>query len=221
MTWTTIIMPSLAFAQTSTNSGGDGAITQSNSSSNNTHAEGGPIAAGRINLKQAAVDFINGNLNATLFDAAEAAERQVQNSTVIAGRLDAVEGYLAYNITVADTDNNVTYRVYVDPSDGKIVSTSVGRPVSALGIPPSFEDLNATMIDAADVAENQIENSTAIAGSFAVTQGNALVYSVMVADLDKGLIYKVDIDAATGNAASISKGMPIGDLGIEGVFGHQ
>jgi uncharacterized membrane protein YkoI len=164
---------------------------------------------------------MNDNLNATLFDAFETAERQVQNSTAIAGQLDAVDGYLAYNITVANTDNNVTYHVFVDPSNGNIISTSVGRPVSALGLPSTFENLNATLIDAAGVAENQGQNSTAIAGSFEVRQGSPLAYGITMAGLNNGTLYRIEVDAATGKIASTSQGMPIGDLGIEGIFGQQ
>src|SRR5581483_1346221 len=121
----TVVTPALAFAQ---------------------QAPAGPestqVAAGAISLTQGAVEFLNNNLNATLFDAVETAESQVQNSTAVAGQLDAVEGYLAYNITAANTDSNVIYNVFVDPSNGKVISTSVGPSVNAVRVPTGFEDLN-------------------------------------------------------------------------------
>jgi uncharacterized membrane protein YkoI len=199
-----VVTPALAFAQ---------------------QAPAGPesnqAAAGAINLRQGAVEFLNDNLNATLFDAVETAESQVQNSTAVAGQLDAVEGYLAYNITVANTDSNVIYNVFVDPSNGKVISTSVGPSVNAVRLPVGFEDLNATLVDAMDLAEKKIQNSISIAGDFEPMQGGALVYSITVADLDNGVLYKIDIDAATGGITSVSEGTPIGDLGIRGIFGQS
>jgi hypothetical protein len=47
------------------------------------------------------------------------------------------------------------------------------------------------------------------------------VYSITVADLDNGVLYKIDVEAATGGITSVSEGTPIGDLGIRGIFGQS
>jgi uncharacterized membrane protein YkoI len=202
------VMPLAASAQTTaTNPGGNGSqIT------------------GTINAKQAAKDFLNSNLNATLVDAADVAEERVVNGTVIAGSLQVVQDYLVYNVTVADLGNANLHQVIIDPSTGKVITTSQGTPMgnmSAIGGQAAMDllnrGMNVTLADAANAAERQIENGRTIAGSFEVVQGSA-VFSITVANVDKGLLYKVVVDPNTGNAISTSEGMPMSDLGIKGIF---
>ncbi|WP_158385695.1 PepSY domain-containing protein [Candidatus Nitrososphaera evergladensis] len=88
---------------------------------------------GSVNATQAAIDFLNENLNPTLVDATDLAEDQVVNGTVIGGRLDVVQGHLVYNVTVVDSDNEVMYEVDIDPNTGRVLTTSaVGAPFGIL-----------------------------------------------------------------------------------------
>ncbi len=177
---------------------------------------------GTINVKQAAKDFLNEHLNATLVDATDLAEEQITNGTVVAGSLDAVQDSLVYKITVADLNSELAYKVYVDPSTGRVLATSTeGTPLAELGGAAgnvtNFENVTITLVDAADVAEDQIPNGIAIAGDIEVSQGNMVVYSITVADVDSGMLYKMTVDPNT-SAVSTPQGMPMGNLGIGGVF---
>jgi uncharacterized membrane protein YkoI len=214
MTTVTTLTPLSAFAQTATNS-----------SNNTTTMTTMQQLNGSINVKQAAKDFLNQHLNATLVDATDMAEEQVTNGTVVAGRLDAVQDSLVYNITVADLNSELAYRVYVDPSTGRVLAKSTeGTPLaelgsSAAGNVTNFENLTITLVDAANLAENQIPNGIAIAGDIEGSEGGntGVVYSITVADVNGGILYKMTVDPNT-NAVSTPQMMPMGNLGIGGVF---
>ncbi|AIC16972.1 PepSY domain-containing protein [Nitrososphaera viennensis] len=177
---------------------------------------------GSINAQQAAKDFLNENLNATFVDASDIAENQVVNGTVILGHLDVVQGYLVYNTTVANIGNDTAYSVIIDPSSGIVLAISEGTPLGTIGGQGGKEFLDsgnatATLVDAADVAEGQFVNGTAIAGSFEIMQGNP-VYNITVIDVNNGMLFQVVVDPRTGNVLTTSEGAPMGDLGIGGVF---
>jgi uncharacterized membrane protein YkoI len=190
---------------------------------NNNTIAAGPMANATLNLHKAAVDFLNQNLNATLFDAIEAAEKQVINGTAIEAHLDAVQNYLVYNVTVADLTNELFYRVDVDAISGKVLTaSSVGMPLFILGEKGNTENyvnVNATLGDAANAAENQIQNGAAIAGSFEVISGlRNPVYNVTVFGLDSGKFYKVYVDAATAKVLYLPEEMQIGEIHIKGIY---
>lgn len=211
----TMVTPLSAFAQT--------APTNNNNTNSMTTAM--QQLNGSINVKQATKDFLNQHLNATLVDATDIAEEQVTNGTVVAGSLDTVQDSLVYNITVADLKNELAYKVYVDPSTGRVLAKSTeGRPLaelggSAAGNVTNFENLMITLVDAANLAENQIPNGMAIAGDIEGSQGGntAVVYSITVADVDGGMLYKMTVDPNT-SAVSTPQVMPMGNLIIGGVF---
>lgn len=181
------------------------------------------MAAGTVNLHEAAVDFLNENLNATLFDALEAAERQVPSSTAIEAHLDAVQGYLVYNVTVADLTDELFYQVDIDTMSGKVLAaSSPGKPLFGLGAKDNsanFANVNASIVDAADAAEGQIQNGTAIAGSFEVIPGlRNPVYNITVFGNDSGVFYEMYVDSVTARVLCLPEEMHPGDLRIEGVF---
>jgi uncharacterized membrane protein YkoI len=181
-----------------------------------------PQITGSINAKQFAKDFLNENLNATFVDAADIAENQVANGTVISGSLGVVQGYLVYNTTVANIDNNTAYRVFIDPSNGSVLATSQGMPLGTVGGQGGKEFLSsgnatATLVDAADMAEGQFANGTAIAGSFEVMEGRP-VYSITVVEVNNEMLFHVVVDPSTGNVLATSEGTRVGNLGIKGVF---
>lgn len=181
-----------------------------------------PQITGSINTKQIAKDLLNENLNATFVDAADIAENQVANGTVISGNLGLVQGYLVYNTTVANINNNTAYNIIVDPSNARVLATSQGMPLGTVGGQGGKEFLNsgnvtATLVDAAAIAEGQFASGMAIAGSFEVMEGKP-VYSITVVEVNNEMLFKVIVDPSTGNVLTTSEGTRVGDLGIKGVF---
>lgn len=216
MMMTTAVMssPMLAFAQTA-------APTPNNPSS---AAANGQAAAGMISVVQAAKDFLDNSLNATMIDAATAAEAQVSNGTTVGGQLGIMQGSLVYNITVADGSTGTAYNVFVDPASGKALSKSAGLPINALELPAGFDNATKTLIDAADVAENQVQNGMAVAGAIeAPAQGQSgnsgtFVYEIVVADIDNGTLHKMLVDSTTGSIISPPEVVPLGELHIGNLF---
>lgn len=177
---------------------------------------------GSINTKQIAKDLLNENLNATFVDAADIAENQVANGTVISGNLSVVQGYLVYNTTVANINSNTAYNVIIDPSNARVLAASQGMPLGTVGGQGGKEFLNsgnvtATLVDAAATAEGQFANGMAIAGSFEVMEGKP-VYSITVVEVNNEMLFKVVVDPSTGNVLTTSEGTRVGELGIKGVF---
>ncbi len=209
---TAISSPMFAFAQTATTMPNAGAAA-------NVRA-----VAGTISVVQAAKDFLDSSLNATMIDAATAAEAQVANGATIEGKLGIMQGSLVYNITVADGTSGTAYNVFVDPATGKVLSKSTGLQLDALGLPAGFDNATKTLIDAADVAENQVQNGMAVAGAIeAPTQGQngssgTLVYEIVVADIDNGTLHKMEVDSTTGSIISSPEVVPLGELHIGNLF---
>ncbi|AIF85524.1 Peptidase propeptide domain-containing protein [Candidatus Nitrososphaera evergladensis SR1] len=217
----TTVTPLSAFAQAGPITSDNNNTTNSNTSNVTTAM---PQLNGSINVKQAAKDFLNQHINATLVDATDLAEEQVTNGTVVAGSLDAVQDSLVYNITVADLNSELAYKVYVDPSTGRVLARSTeGRPLVELGAAAgnvtTFGNLTITLVDAANLAENQIPNGIAIAGEIEGSEGGnvGVVYSITVADVNGGTLYKMTVDPNT-SAVSTPQMMPMGNLAIGGVF---
>ncbi|WP_158384923.1 PepSY domain-containing protein [Candidatus Nitrososphaera evergladensis] len=198
----------LAFAQTTATTPNQAATTTANQT------------AGTISLTQAAKDFLNDNLNATMIDAASAAEDQVPNGATVAAHFGILQGSLVYNVTVADTDTGNAFNVFVDAASGKILSKSAAFPVDTLGLPAGFDNATKTLIDAADVAENQVQNGMVVAGSIATAaqaEGGALVYLITVADIDNGTLHETRVNPTTGSIIS-SEVVPLGELHIGDLF---
>lgn len=205
--------PQMAFSQPGTSISGK----------NNSLSTANETAAGTLNLHKAAVDFLNQSLNTTLSDALETAEKQVANGTAIEAHLDAVESYLVYNITVADLTNELFYRVSVDAGSGKVLTISpMGEPLFTLGAKGNTENyvnVNASLEDAANAAEGQIQNGAAIAGRFELVPGlRNPVYNITVFGLDTGLFFKVYVDTATAKVLYLPEEMNLGELHVRGVF---
>src|SRR5918911_5592932 len=62
-----------------------------------------PQINGSVSLANDASNFINENVKVSFVQAAQTAQGQVTNGTVIGGHLGVVQGYLVYTFFVADT----------------------------------------------------------------------------------------------------------------------
>jgi hypothetical protein len=187
---------------------------------------------GTLNLKQAAREFLNNNLNTTLIDAATAAEDLVANSTMISGHLSEAQGSLVYNITLVNLAKQQLYNINVDPATGKVLSSpatttnttaTTGTPlsrVSSFGNITILVNSNLTLIDAAGIAESQIPNGMTLSASFepALPGSSSPVYKIVVVDVANEVLYHVTVDGVTGSVTSPPTTTPLGNLHIEGLF---
>jgi hypothetical protein len=97
--------------------------------------EGLPQINGSVSLANETSNFINENVNVSFLAAAQTAQGQVTNGTVLGGHLGVLQGYLVYTFFVSDTDNQLGHLVVVDSGNGSVLFTSEGHPFGSFGHP--------------------------------------------------------------------------------------
>jgi hypothetical protein len=97
--------------------------------------EGLPQINGSVNLANETSNFINENVNVSFLAAAQTAQGQVTNGTVLGGHLGVLQGYLVYTFFVLDTNNQSGHLVVVDSGNGNVLFTSEGHPFGSFGHP--------------------------------------------------------------------------------------
>jgi hypothetical protein len=96
-------------------------------------SQGMPKINGSTSVADGAGNFINENVKVSFVAAAQTAQGQVTNGTVVAGHLDVVPGYLVYMFFVADTGNQTGHLVLVDTGNGNVLYTSAAQPLGIFG----------------------------------------------------------------------------------------
>ena len=92
-----------------------------------------PQINGSVSLANEASNFINENVKVSFVAAAQTAQGQVTNGTVLGGHLGVVQGYLVYTFFVADTGNQTGHLVIVDAGNGNVLHTSEGQSFGSFG----------------------------------------------------------------------------------------
>lgn len=100
--------------------------------------EGMPQINGSVSLANEASNFINENVKVSFVAAAQTAQGQVTNGTVLGGHLGAVQGYLVYTFFVSDIGNQTGHLVIVDAGNGNVLYTSEGQSFGSFGLPMMF-----------------------------------------------------------------------------------
>jgi hypothetical protein len=97
--------------------------------------EGLPQINGSVSLANETSNFINENVKVSFLAAAQTAQGQVTNGTVLGGHLGVLQGYLVYTFFVSDTDNQLGHLVVVDSGNGNVLFTSEGHSFGSFGHP--------------------------------------------------------------------------------------
>ena len=100
--------------------------------------EGMPQINGSVSVANETSNFIKENVRVSFVAAAQTAQGQVTNGTVLGGHLGVVQGYLVYTFFVADADSQRGHLVIVDAGNGDVLHTSEGRSFSSFGPPMMF-----------------------------------------------------------------------------------
>jgi uncharacterized membrane protein YkoI len=95
--------------------------------------EGIPQINGSVSVANEASNFINENVKVSLVAAAQAAQGQVTNGTVLGGHLGVVQGYLVYKFFVADMANQMGHLTVIDAGNGEVLYTSEGQQLGSFG----------------------------------------------------------------------------------------
>ncbi|HJU95163.1 MAG TPA: hypothetical protein VJ643_03950 [Nitrososphaera sp.] len=100
--------------------------------------EGMPQINGSVSVANETSNFINENVKVSFVAAAQTAQGQITNGTVLGGHLGVVQGYLVYTFFVADAANQRGHLMIVDAGNGDVLHTSEGQSFSSFGPPMMF-----------------------------------------------------------------------------------
>src|SRR5215210_1877294 len=100
--------------------------------------QGMPQINGSVSIANETSNFINENVKLSFVAAAQTAQGQVTNGTVLGGHMGIVQGYLVYTFFVADAANQTGHLVTVDSGNGNVLYTSESQSLSSFGHPMMF-----------------------------------------------------------------------------------
>ena len=93
-----------------------------------------PQINGSVSVANETSNFINENVRVPFVEAAQTAQGQVANGTVLGGHLGMVQGYLVYKFfVVANNANQAGHLTVIDAGNGDMLYTSEGQPLGSFG----------------------------------------------------------------------------------------
>jgi uncharacterized membrane protein YkoI len=95
--------------------------------------EGLPQINGSVSIANETSNFVNENVKVSFLAAAQTAQGQVTNGTVLGGHLGTLQGYLVYTFFVAEIENQTGHLVVVDAGNGSVLYTSSGQSFGSYG----------------------------------------------------------------------------------------
>jgi hypothetical protein len=96
--------------------------------------EGMPQINGSVSVANEASNFINENVNVSFVAAAQTAQGQVTNGTVLGGHLGVLQGYLVYKFFVVTNTPNLTGHLsIIDAGNDEVLYMLEGQPLGSFG----------------------------------------------------------------------------------------
>jgi uncharacterized membrane protein YkoI len=92
-----------------------------------------PPINGSVSVANETSNFINENVNVSFVAAAQTAQGQITNGTVLGGHLGVVQGYLVYKFFVADAANQTGHLTVIDAGNGNVLYASEGHMLGSFG----------------------------------------------------------------------------------------
>jgi uncharacterized membrane protein YkoI len=93
----------------------------------------GATINGSVNIADNIVNFLEENTKIPFTTAAETAQQQIINGTVLGGHLGVTEGFLAYTYLVANPSDKIIHKVIIDAGNGQVLSASEGTSLESFG----------------------------------------------------------------------------------------
>lgn len=94
-----------------------------------------PTINGSVSIAVNIVNFLKENTKISFIAAAETAQQQITNGTVLGGHLGVTQGYLAYTYLVANPSDKTIHQVIINAENGQVLSTSEGTSLESFGQP--------------------------------------------------------------------------------------
>ena len=91
-----------------------------------------PKINGSVNVREGIKNFFAENAKIPFITAAQSAQDQVDNGTVMGGHIGVTQDYLTYTYFVVNPINDTALKVIVDAGNGQVLSTSEIRHMGSM-----------------------------------------------------------------------------------------
>jgi uncharacterized membrane protein YkoI len=105
--------------------------TNETTSTNIPQFDAMPKINGSVNVRDGIKNFFAENAKTPFVTAAQTAQDQITNGTVLGGHLGVTQGYLAYTYFVVDPTNDAAHKVIIDAGNGQVLYTSEGKQMGS------------------------------------------------------------------------------------------
>src|SRR5918995_50762 len=90
---------------------------------------------GSVNVEDNIRSFLAENTKIPFVSAAETAQKQIANGTVLGGHLGVTQGYLTYTYIIVDQAKETIHKVIIDAGNGQALYVSEGRQIDSFSQP--------------------------------------------------------------------------------------
>ena len=90
-----------------------------------------PKINGSVNVRDGIKNFFAENAKTPFITAAQTAQDQIANGTVLGGHIGVTQGHLTYTYFVSNPTNDTVHKVIVDAGNGQVLHTSVGKQIGS------------------------------------------------------------------------------------------
>jgi uncharacterized membrane protein YkoI len=91
-----------------------------------------PKINGSVNVREGIKNFFTENAKIPFITAAQTAQDQVDNGTVLGGHIGVTQGYLTYTYLVMNPINDTAYKVVIDAGNDQVLYTSETKHMGSL-----------------------------------------------------------------------------------------
>ena len=92
-----------------------------------------PKINGSVNVRDGIKNFFAENAKTPFITAAQTAQDQIANGTVLGGHIGLTQGYLTYTYFIVNPTNDMAHKVIIDAGNGQVLHTSEGKQIGASG----------------------------------------------------------------------------------------
>jgi uncharacterized membrane protein YkoI len=94
-----------------------------------------PEINGSVNVEDNLRSFLEENTKIPFVSAAETAQKQIANGTLLGGHLGVTQGYLTYTYIIVDQAKEAIHKVIIDAGNGQALYVSEGRQIDSFSQP--------------------------------------------------------------------------------------
>jgi uncharacterized membrane protein YkoI len=92
-----------------------------------------PTVNGSVSVGEGIKNFLEENAKTSFVTAAQTAQNQIANGTVVGGHLGVTQGYLTYTYIIIDQAKDTVHKVIIDAGNGQVLYRSEGQQIGSFG----------------------------------------------------------------------------------------